>query len=75
MVCSKKKFRFASMSFIVICWDKMFLASETGRLTVVDAIVKFQGLDQPKLFKSCKDLDGHFCQNVLIIFLNQCQAR
>ena len=61
--------------FIVKWQDEIYLASETGNLPIVNAMVKVQDLDPPRSFKSCKDLYVHFCQKVLMISLDQCQAR
>ena len=44
------------MIFIVKGQDEIYLASKTDRITVVDAMVIVQDLDQSKSVKSCKDL-------------------
>ena len=46
MVCSRES-RFAYMIFIVKDQDKIYLASETGRITVLGQMVIVQGLDRP----------------------------
>ena len=63
------------MILIVKSQDEIYIASETGRITVADAMVIMQGLDQPKSVKSCTYLYVHFCQKVLLKLLDQCQAR
>ena len=61
------------MIFIVKGHDKIYIASETGRTTLVDTMAIVQGLDQPKPFKTCKFLYVHFCNRVLLILLDLCQ--
>ena len=63
------------MIFIVKGQNEIYLASETGRITVVNAMVRVQGLDKPKSIKSCKDLYFHFSQKVLLIFLDKWLAK
>ena len=63
------------MTFIVKGHDKIYIASETGRITLVNTMAILQGLDQPKPVKSCKVFYVHFCQNVLLILLDQCQTQ
>ena len=39
----------------------MYLASEIGRIAVVDMMIIDQGLDQPKSLKTCRYINVHFC--------------
>ena len=63
------------MIFIVKGQDEIYLARKTDRITVVDAMVIVQDLDQSKSVKSCKDLYVNFYQKVLLILLGQYQSR
>ena len=61
------------MILIVKGQDKIYLASETGRISVVGAMVIVEGLDQPKAVNLCKDLYVHVCQKVMLILLDHCK--
>ena len=47
--------------FIVTGQDKIYFASETGKIAAVNAMVIVQSPDQPKSLKTCKDLCIYFC--------------